>query len=172
MRQRSNQGPICLIRLYQDRDFDEYADTLLRTWPCQDIQEARENVAMAVKRAKENENDEIWVAEVEGRAVGFVLLEFTRVWGHKDEAFDDEAVGIDWFDVHPDFQGKGIAEELLRKAEERGRQKGLRRIFMHTLVKNLAMVNFASKNSFKFTRYLVEFWGKGTGDAFLLVKDL
>jgi len=172
MRRSLNQSPICLIRLYQDRDFVEYAETLLRTWPCQDLHEARENVAIAVKHAKMNGNEEIWVAEVEGRAVGFVLLGFTKVWGHKGEAFEDEAVGIDWFDVHPDFQGKGIAEGLLLKAEERGRQKGLSHIFMYTSVRNLAMVNFASKNGFKFAKYLVEFWGKGTGDAFLLIKDL
>jgi len=32
-------------------------------------------------------------------------------------------------------------------------------------------VNFASKNGFKFAKHLKEFWGEGTGDAFLLVKD-
>jgi len=30
---------------------------------------------------------------------------------------------------------------------------------------------FAARNGFKL-RYLKEFWGKGTGDAFLLTKDL
>ena len=160
------------VRPYSDNDFNDYASALLKTWPCENIQEARENVAMVVKRVRENKKEEIWVAEVEERAIGFVLLGFTRVWGHKGEAFEDEAVGIDWLDVHPDFQNKGIGKELLRKAEERGRENGLRRLFMHTAVNNLAMINFASKNNFKFTKYLKEFWGKGTGDAFLLVKEL
>jgi len=127
---------------------------------------------MAVKRVKDNTKSEIWVAEVEGRAVGFMLLEFTKVWGHKGEAFEEEAVGIDWFDVHPGFQRKGIGKELLRKAEDRGRERGLRLLFTHTSVRNLAMINFASRNGFKFDKYLEEFWGKGTGDAFLLVKEL
>ena len=95
---------------------------------------------------------ELWVAEVEGRAVGFILLEFTRVWGHRGEAFDEEAVCIDWLVVHPGFQGGGIAGKLLSKAEERGRARGLRLLFMHTNVKNLAMINFASKNCFKFEK--------------------
>jgi len=112
------------------------------------------------------------VADVEGRAVGFMLMGFTKVWGHKGEAFEQEAVGIDWFDVHPDFQDKGVGRELLRKAEERGRENGIRLLFMHTAVKNLSMINFASKNGFKFAKYLEEFWRKGTGDAFLLVKEL
>jgi len=119
-----------------------------------------------------NKKEKIWVAEVAGKAVGFILIGFTKVWGHKGESFENEAVGVDWFDVHPDYQRKGIARELLRKAEERGRENRLHQLFMHTSVKNLAMINFASKNGLKFARYLEEFWGKGIGDAFLLTKDL
>jgi len=162
----------CIVRPYMNRDFDDYAETLLKTWPCENIQEATENAAIAVRRIKENEKEEIWVAEIEGRAVGFILLGFTRVWGRKGEAFREEAVGIDWFDVHTDFQRKGIGKELLRKAEDRGRKNGLHVLFMHTAVKNLGMINFASKNGFKFAEYLQEFWGKGTEDAYLLVKGL
>jgi len=162
----------CIIRPFSDRDFDDYAYTLLRTWPCEDIGEARANVAIAIKRIKENAKEELWVAEVERKAVGFMLMGFTKVWGHKGESFEDESVGIDWFDVHPDFQRKGIGRELLRKAEERGKEKGLHRLFMHTSVKNLAMINFAPRNRFKFAKYLKEFWGKGTRDAYLLTKEI
>ncbi len=161
----------CIVRPYRDEDSDDYAETLLKTWPCEDIREARENVAIAVRRTKENGEEEIWVAQVKAKAVGFMLMGFTRIWGHKGEAFEQEAVGIDWFDVHPDYQHKGIGKELLRKAEERGREKELHRLFMHTAVNNLAMINFASRNGFKFAEYIEEFWGKGTGDAFLLVKE-
>lgn len=58
------------------------------------------------------------------------------------------------------------------KAEERGRARGLRLLFMHTSVQNLAMINFASTNCFKFEKYLKEFWGEGSGDAFLLTKEI
>jgi ribosomal protein S18 acetylase RimI-like enzyme len=155
-----------------DIDFDDYADTLLKTWPCENIAEARKSVAMAVKRTRENENEELWTVEVEGRAVGFMLLEFTKIWGHTGEAFEEASLCIDWFDIHPDFQGRGIGRELLQKAEDRGRRKGLKLLFMHTSVHNLAMVNFASRNGFRFDKYLKDFWGEGTGDAFLLTKRL
>jgi len=156
-----------------DKDFDDYADTLLQTWPCESVKEARDNVAIAVKKTEEGkEGEEIWVAEIEGRAVGFMLLGFTNVWGHAGEAFEEKAVCIDWFDVHPDFQRQGIGEELLHSAEGRAKEKGFSRIFAHTATSNLAMINFASKNGFKFTKHLKEFWGNGTSDAYLLIKDL
>jgi len=91
-----------LIRRYKHTDSDDYDKTLLQTWPCDSIQDARENVMQAVKRVEINEKEEIWVAEVEGKAVGFILIGFTKVWGHKDESFEDEAIGVNWFDVHPD----------------------------------------------------------------------
>ena len=163
--------PRPVIRSYSDRDFDDYANTILKTWPCEDIREARENVTAAVKRMKEGK-EELWVAEMDGKAAGFISLEFTTVWGHKGEAFEEEAVGIDWFDVSPAFQGRGIGRELLLWAEQKGRERGLRLLFMHTSVKNLGMINFASKNGFRFSEYLRDFWGEGTGDAFLLTKRL
>jgi ribosomal protein S18 acetylase RimI-like enzyme len=160
-----------VIRPYSDQDFEGYTSTLLKTWPCEDLREARENVAAVVKRVKEGK-EELWVAEVEGKAVGFMSIEFTRIWGHAGEAFDEEAVGIDWFDVSPDFQRKGVGRELLLKAENRGKEHGLILLFTHTSVKNLSMINFASKNGFRFSKYLEDFWGEGTGDAYLLTKRL
>jgi len=125
---------LCIIRPYSERDSDDYANTLLKTWPCDNIQEARENVIIAAKRIRESKNEELWVAEVEGRAVGFLLVEFTRAWGHKGEAFDQEAVGIDWFDINPEFQGKGISKQLLAKAEERGRARGEKELALWILI--------------------------------------
>ena len=159
------------IRPYSDRDSEPYALTLLRTWPCENIQEARDNVAAAVKRMREGK-EEIWVAEAERKAVGFMSLEFTRVWGHRGEAFEEDAVGIDWFDVSPDYQGKGVGKELLLRAQERGRDRGLRLLFLHTSVENSAMINFASRNGFKIVKRLKDFWGERTGDAFLMIKRL
>jgi ribosomal protein S18 acetylase RimI-like enzyme len=161
-----------LIRPYTDADFEPYAETLLRTWPLDNIEDARETVTKAVERVKTNGKEEIWVAEFEGKPAGFILLDFTKIWGHEGESFENEAVCIDWFDVNPEFQRKGIAKELLLKAEERGNDRGLHQVFMHTSVDNLPMINFASKNGFRFEKYLKGFMGNGTGDAFLLIKEL
>ncbi|MBO3803928.1 MAG: hypothetical protein JTT11_08705 [Candidatus Brockarchaeota archaeon] len=61
---------------------------------------------------------------------------------------------------------------MLENAEDIGRQKGLRLVFMHAAVDNLAMLNFVSRNGFIFAKRLKECWGRGTGDAYLLTKEL
>jgi len=160
------------IRPYAERDFDDYAETLLKTWPCDDIEEARESVRVGVERARSSPDEEIWVAEVGGRAVGFMILGFTKVWGNEGESFEETGVCIHWFDVHPEFQRRGIGQGLLNKAEEKGRARGLGHIFMHTAVDNLQMANLAAKNGFRFERLLRGFYKEGTPDAYLLSKEL
>lgn len=161
-----------VVRQYKDGDLEDYANVLVRTWPLDNVQEARESIQKEVNKTKTDKKNEIWVAEIGGRAVGFITIAFTRFWGNSGESFGNEGVGIDWFDVNPDFQRKGIGKNLIRKTEERGREMKLSMIFMNTSVKNLSAINFASVNGFRFEKYVEDFWGKGTGDAFLLVKDL
>jgi len=160
------------IRLFADRDFEDYAETLMRTWPCDDIEEARESVGIGVERARDSPDEEIWVAETGGRAVGFMILGFTKVWGNEGESFEETGVCVHWFDVHPEYQRRGIGQGLLNKARKRGRENRLGCIFMHTAVDNLPMVNLAAKNAFRFERLLKGFYKEGTSDAFLLVKGL
>ena len=160
------------VRRFSKRDFDDYAETLLRSWPCDDIEEARENVHMAVEQAERGEEYELWVAEFDRRAKGFMLLEFTRTWGRKGESFREKAAGINWLDVHPDSGRRGLGTSLVRKAVLRAKAKSLRRVFMHTAVTNLRAIYFATRNGFTLRRHLREFWGKGTADAFLLVLEV
>ncbi|MGQ9513736.1 MAG: hypothetical protein ACUVTL_01570 [Thermoproteota archaeon] len=40
--------------------------------------------------------------------------------GRGGEAFEEEGICIDWLDVHPNFQCKGIEKALLQKAEAMG----------------------------------------------------
>jgi len=158
------------IRPYLDRDFDDYAQTLLRTLPCKNMNEARENVEIILKRVKERE--ELWVAVLDEQAVGFALLDFTSVWGRNGESYEDEGVCVDWLDVHPAFQRKGIGLALIRKAEERGRERLLSRIFMHTSVDNAAMLCLSEKSAFSVARRLVLRWGDTDKDGVLLEKEL
>jgi putative acetyltransferase len=64
---------------------------------------------------KRCESKSTWIAEIEGRQVGFSDLEPD---GHVDMLY-----------VHPDFQRRGVASALLRHVEEVAHTLGLRRLY-------------------------------------------
>jgi len=150
------------IRTFQHSDFEPYARTLLLTLPCDDLDEARENVNIIIERL-EKEPRELWVAESDNFSVGFMLLEFET---------EDQNVEIDWFDIHPDYQKLGVGIALVQKAEERSKELRYQTITVHTAESNQKMRNFAEKNGFVEVECLPKFWGEGTEDAYLLLKRL
>lgn len=150
------------VRPSQECDFEPYAHTLLLTLPCEDLDEARENVNIAIERS-EKESRELWVAEVETAPVGFMLLEFEA---------EEKNIEIDWFDVHPDYQRIGVGTTLFHKAEERAKELKYETISMHTAVSNHKMQGFGKKNGFSEEARLPEFWGEKTEDAILLIRRL
>jgi len=150
------------IRPFQQSDYELYAETLRLTLPCDDIEEAKKNVDIAMNRIK-NKNRELWVAEENSTAIGFMLLEFEP---------KSHNIEIDWFDVHPDHQRIGVGTVLVKKAEERARNLGYKTISLHTAVSNRKMRSFGRKNEFNEESRLPEFWGESTEDAYLLVKKI
>jgi ribosomal protein S18 acetylase RimI-like enzyme len=144
------------IRRYEDRDFAEYASTLEKTtsWG----KEARDELrAMLAKVSKE----QIGIAEVDGRAVGFMIL----------TSNDDCSLEVDWLDVHPDFQRRGIGTILVKKAVEIAKEKNCGFLSVHTWETNEKMMTFSIKNGFKIVECLRNFYGEGK-DALLLKKKL
>lgn len=55
---------------------------------------------------KQTEGEEVWLIEEDGRAVGFISLYLPDDFIHH-------------LFVHPDFQGRGYGQQLLKKAEVR-----------------------------------------------------
>ena len=150
------------IREFQHSDSEAYAHTLLLTLPCDDLDEARENVNILMERL-EKETRELWVAESENIQVGFMLLEF-QIQEHNIE--------IDWFDIHPDYQQRGVGEALVLKADERARTLRYQTITLHTAASNQSMRNFAERYGFREEACLPKFWGEDTEDAYLFMKKL
>jgi ribosomal protein S18 acetylase RimI-like enzyme len=161
------------VRRFADRDFEDYVKTLLLTWPFDSIVEARENASTAVEKAHAAvEKSELWVAELDGIAAGFMLLEFSSNLSLGPDDTGCHSVEIDWLDIHPTFQGKGAGAALVRKAEERARVRQCESMTIHTSVSNLGMLRLAERCGFANKERLKDFWGTGSGDAFLLVKRL
>ena len=151
-----------LVRAFQKKDYESYAETLLLTLPCEGLDEARKNVDIAMNRLKRKMR-ELWVAEVDNVSVGFMLLELE---------IKECNIEIDWFDVHPNHQRIGVGTVLVKKAEERARNLGYKTISLHTAASNKKMRSFGRKNEFNEENRLHEFWGERTEDAYLLVKKI
>ncbi len=135
------------IRRYEERDFGAYASTLEKTINLGD--EAEEELAARIQ--KMTEKDEIWIAEADGRVVGFMIL----------TPNDDGTLGIDWLDVHPEFQHKGVATNLVAKAEEVARARKAEALSVHTWRENSKMPAFLEKNGFELFQTIADFYGKG-----------
>jgi ribosomal protein S18 acetylase RimI-like enzyme len=135
------------IRPYENRDFNSYVKTLERTtgWGNEAEQELRARIE------KMTSDEEIWVAETDKRPVGFMILSPNQ----------DGTLEIDWLDVNPDFQRKGIATILVRKAETIAKNKKYQALSVHTHVENTKMIMFLKRNGFKIFDKIENFYGEG-----------
>ncbi len=158
------------IRRYKDCDFNDYVSILEKTWP-QSHEDAKETIENRLKTL-EDKGEQIWIAEIDGKAVGFILIYFENPPSPPELGLEGEWLVVDWFDVHPDFQRKGLGTLLLKKAEQIAKRRNVSAIYAVTAVDNEKMLNFSRKNRLKIIKRMKDFWGKGTGDAFLLTKSV
>lgn len=150
------------IRQYRKTDYDDYAQTLLLTLPCDDLDEAKENVDVLLVRASKD-NGELWVAESGKKSVGFMLLAFDEKEGF---------VEIDWLDIHPQHKKQSIGTNLVLKAESRARVRNCLTLGITTTSSNVGMQNFATQRGFEEFERIKEFWGEGTVDAVIYRLNL
>jgi len=142
------------IRRYEDKDFNDYVATLEKTTSLGEETQS-ELEAMLNKVNKEH----IWVAELNKKAVGFMILTQNT----------DGSLEVDWLDVHPDFQRKGIGTLLVKKACEVAKEKEFKILSVHTHEKNEKMMQFSIKNGFEMVERIRNFYGEGK-DALHLKK--
>jgi ribosomal protein S18 acetylase RimI-like enzyme len=135
------------IRRYVEQDFRAYVGTLEKTTSWGD--EAEEELAARI--GKMTEKDEIWVAEADAEAVGFMIL----------TPNDDGTLEIDWLDVHPEFQRRKVATNLVARAAGVAKAKKVEALSVHTSVENKNMIAFLRRNGFEVFQRITDFYGKG-----------
>jgi ribosomal protein S18 acetylase RimI-like enzyme len=145
------------IRRYQSRDFVDYVATLEKTTPWK--RKAASELKAVLEKLKRG--DQVWVAEVNIRCVGFMILT-TNTY---------RSLEVDWLDVHPDFQRTGIGTLLVNKAAKIAGTRGLQALNIHAHTNNEKMMGFAAKNGFELQERLKDFYGKRK-DALLFRKRL
>jgi GNAT superfamily N-acetyltransferase len=103
-----------LIRRLTDADLDEVVSLSLRAWT--PVFASMRGVEQVCRSASET-----WVADVEGRPVGFVAVV------HHDETYDEPCSGeIELVAVDPAHQRQGVADQLIAHALDGMRRAGLR----------------------------------------------
>lgn len=142
------------VRCYENDDFADYVATLEKTtsWGKEAENELK---GMLTKVSRE----QIWVVDIDGKAVGFMILTEN----------DDGSLEIDWLDVHPDFQRRSIGSALVKKACRIAKEKKKPSLSIHTSVNNEKMIKFSIKNGFEVVEQLKDFYGSQK-DALRLKK--
>jgi len=145
------------IRRYESRDFVDYVSTLEKTskWK----RHAAEN--LKARMEKLTRRDQIWVAEIGYRAIGFMIL----------VPNNDDSLEVDWLDIHPSFQRMGVGTLLVNKAAKIAKSKKMQALSVHTWPTNEKMLNFSSKNGFEVFERIKDFYGKRK-DAIHLKKRI
>jgi ribosomal protein S18 acetylase RimI-like enzyme len=134
------------IRRYQSKDFVDYAATLEKTSPW----EKKAASELKARLEKLKRGDQVWVAEVNIRCVGFMIV----------TSGPDGTLEVDWLDVHPDFQRTGIGTLLVDRAAKIAKTRRLQTLGMHTQPNNEKMIGFVTKNGFELHERLRDFYGK------------
>jgi ribosomal protein S18 acetylase RimI-like enzyme len=145
------------IRRYESRDFVDYVSTLEKTtkWGRHSGEELKARIEKLTRK------DQIWVAEIDSRTVGFMIL----------APNSDGSLEVDWLDVHPSFQRMGVGTFLVKKAVKIAKTKKMQALSVHTWPTNEKMINFSLKNGFEIFERIKNFYGKRK-DAIRLKKRI
>lgn len=106
------------------------------------------------------------ISMAEGRPVGFVMI--GALPGDREGETRLEVLAIA---VTPEFQRRGIGEELLQHAQKCLKELGDQRLFLHTAKENLAAQKLFLRNGFRPVDLKKGFYPSGQ-DALMMVNDL
>lgn len=147
-----------VVRPYRDQDFSQVVEIALDL-----LSEDRERVEGVIRLAWGSDRFDLFVAEIDGKIVGFLLLEL-RGW-KKDLA------EIYWMAVRWELTGKGYGSTLIKEMERYAKEKGVKRVSVGTNTDNKIAIPFYLKNGYKPLGVLAE-WGIDGEDCIILGKNL
>lgn len=105
-----------------------------------------------IDKSIKSETTKVLVQEQDGNLGGFITL----------EEVSTESCRIGLTAVHPDYQGKSIATQLIQKCQNMAFVEGKSRIEVSTQDKNVAAKNLYAKNGFKKQKlkYIYHLWNQ------------
>ena len=125
------------VRPYRDEDYRAVVE--LAVHPLNQIREA---AGAVISWASKSKDAEILVTDIEGRIVGFIMMEYPigERWAQ---------IGyIGWIAVHPHYQRRGYGRKLIQASEESARRRGIRKIYVEPSAKDDQPIRFYIANGF------------------------
>jgi len=107
-----------------------------------------------------------FISVLEERPVGFVMIGALPSGGEGETPAEVLAIA-----VSPEFQLRGIGQEVLLYAHERLEELGEQRLFLHTAKENLAAQKLFLRNGYRPVQIKKGFYPFGQ-DALMMVNDL
>ncbi len=151
-----------LVRRYSSNDLNDIKEILSdypsptgRVWSADLVEEMMFD-------ALEEQPDGVFVAEVNGRVVGFTILM------HKDWF---NIAYLDYIQVSTDWIAKGVGHRLIERGIAWTEKKGARLIYTETGRDNERAVKFYQRHGFKITGEIPDYYQEGL-DALILVRKL
>lgn len=147
------------VRLYGDEDFSQVVKIALG--PLGQVQSEAEGVILWASRS---DSAQVFVAEADGKVVGFLMLEWLGTnWNRVAE--------IGWIAVLPKFQRKGFGRALIEKMEKYAKERGMRKVYVEPSADNEIAIHFYVKNGYK-PEAMRKDWYKDGEDSVILGKHL
>jgi len=151
-----------MVRIYHTEDLEgikeilsEYPSPTGRVWSENMVEEMMSD-------ALREQSDGVFVAEMNGRVVGFAIMMY-RNWLNISY--------LDYIQVKTDWMNKGVGHRLMEKCVDWAREKGARIIYTETGKNNERAIKFYQRHGFKITGYIPDYYQKGL-DAVILCNNL
>ena len=147
------------MRLYRDEDFSQVVEIAVDL-----LVEDRERVEGVILWASRSDSAQVFVADADGKVVGFLMLEWLGTsWNRVAE--------IGWIAVLPKFQRKGFGSALIEKMEKYAKERGMRKVYVEPSADNEIAIHFYVKNGYK-PEAMRKDWYKDGEDSVILGKHL
>jgi len=114
-----------VVRPYRNEDYKQVVE--LTVGP---LRQSRKDAEDVISWVPTVEYAEIFVAEVEGKVVGYIMMEYpgSEKWA--------KIAYISWIAVDPEHQRKGYGSKLIQAGEESARKRGMRRLYVEPSVED------------------------------------
>jgi len=147
------------IRLYRDEDLSQVVDIAVGP-----LRQARSEAEGVIHWASRDESAQVFVAEVNGKAVGFLMLEWPGTWWNR-------VAEIGWIAVLPEYQRKSFGTALMKRMEQYAEEIGIRKVYVEPSVENKIAIHFYIENGYK-PEAIRKDWYKDGEDSAILGKHL